>query len=357
MAPVAWSADIRIGALIDEFGVSADLGKDYLAGARTYFDHVNANGGVNGRKISLVVKNDGGDAKETVRLTHEFIEKDHVDVLFGYIGDEGIQAVAADPLFKSSRTLLYAPLSGADIGSSQDTIFFVRPSYRDEARHIVQHFTLLGSNNFVTVATPNKFGTTLANEVSEQLKSRGLALAGRFGLSTDLKSVDVVVRNVLNAKPQVVVIAADTIATAEFLKRFRVHDKGTNVVAFSTVNHRTLLEIAKPEFATSTLLTQVVPHPDQGGTKLQNEHRTLMAKYRDEPPSHLTLEGFMAAKGLVKALESAGRDLSRPAILAALAGEKRFDLGGMTLVYSPRSDRGSNFVDIAFLRRNGRLVQ
>ncbi len=351
------AGEIRVGALIDEFGVNADLGKDYLAGARTYFDHINAHGGVHGNKINLIVKNDGGNPAETVRLTREFIEKDRIDLLFGYIGDDGVEALAADPYFKAAHTMLYAPLAGVELGNKESNIFFVRPSYRDEAKHVIQHFTLLGSSNFVVVATPNEFGTTLTNEISEQLKTRGLSLAGRFGLPINLKSVDAVVKNVLNAHAQVVVVAADTIATAEFLKRFRATDRGTNVVAFSTVNHLTLLELAKPEFANATLITQVVPHPLQSVTKLQTEHRMLMAKYRDEPPSHLTLEGFMAAKGLVKVLEAAGPSPSRGSILAALTGDHRYDLEGMTLVFSPKNERGSNFVDIAFLRKNGVLVQ
>ena len=105
------------------------------------------------------------------------------------------------------------------------------------------------------------------------------------------------------------------------------------------------------------MFTQVVPHPDANTTKLQFEHRTLMKKYRDEPPSHVTLEGFLAAKGLVRALERSGRDLSRANIAASLSGEKRFDLEGMTLVFTSKSDRGSNFVDLTFLRKSGALVQ
>jgi ABC-type branched-subunit amino acid transport system substrate-binding protein len=350
-------AELRIGMLADEFGIGADLGKDYIAGARTYFDHTNARGGVNGRKISLIVRDDGGDPANTVRLTREFIERDKVDLLFGYIGDEGVRAISRDSRFTSAGIALYAPLSGALIGDGHDNIFFVRPSYRDEAKHVVQHFALLGSSNFVTVSTPNELGTALTAEVAEQLNARGLKLAGKFGLATDLKGIDALARSVLNAAPQVVVVAADTIATAEFLKRFRALDKGTNVVAFSIVNHRTLMELAKPEYATGTMLTQVVPHPSASNTAVQSEHRALMKKYRDEPPSHLTFEGFLAAKSLVKALERAGRELSRSAILAALSGDKRFDLGGITLAFSPDSGRGSNFVDLAYLRKSGVLVQ
>ncbi len=353
----AHGEDIRVGNIADQAGINADIARDYLAGARTYFDFINAAGGINGRRIAMIEKDDGGKPAETLRLTRELIDKDRIDVLFGNVGDEGLRALAGDANFKASGITLYAPLSGAEIGNAAGHIYFVRPTYREEARHIVQHFSLLGSRNFATVATADRIGETLAGELSAELKARGLAVDTRLTLSADLKNIDTIVRELAELKPQVVVLAADTIAMAEFLKRFRQRDKGTNVVGFSTVNHRTLLEIAQPDFAVSTLITQVVPHPAASNTRLQVEHRALMAKFRDEPPSHLTLEGFLAAKGLVRALERAGRDLSRSNIAKALSGDKRFDLDGMTLVFSRSNDRGSHFVDLAYLRRDGKLVQ
>ncbi len=50
-----------------------------------------------------------------------------------------------------------------------------------------------------------------------------------------------------STKPQVIVVAADTIAMAEFVRKVRTIDKGVNIVGLSTVNHRTLLELAKAD--------------------------------------------------------------------------------------------------------------
>ena len=353
--------EIRIGSVVDQSGLQSDVSRDYLAGARTYFDQINSLGGINGRKINLIVKDDEGVVANTVKLTRELIEADRVDALFGYVGDDSVQAISKDAVFRASRITLYAPLSGASVGMSPDHIFFVRPTYQDEARHILQHFTMLGSTSFVVVSAVDTFGTNMADELSVQLNARQLKPAGRFALSARLDNVDTVAREVLKLKPQVVIVAADTIAMAEFLKKFRALDKGVNVVGFSTVNHRTLIELAKPEFAASTMLTQVVPHPQSSTTKLQTEHRAMMTKFRDEPPSHLTLEGYLAAKGLVRAMERAqertGRNISRSSIAAALAGSKQFDLDGMTLTFTPDNDRGSKFVDLAYLRKSGTLVQ
>jgi len=362
-----WAQDIRVGIVTDQTGINSDVSRDYVAGARTYFDHINSLGGIKGHKISVLVKDDEGNATNTVKLTRELIEKEKADVLFGYMGDEGLQALANDSVFKASKITLFAPLSGVELVSGADHIYFVRPTYRDEAKHIIQHFSPLGNARFAVIAINNSFGTTIASEMGAQLKARGLTLTNSSVLNADLKNIDAINRELSRLKPQVIVIAADTISTAEFLKRFRPLNKGVNIVGFSTVNHRTLIELATPDFAAGAMLTQVVPHPDANTTKLQSEHRTLMKKYRDEPPSHVTLEGFLAAKGLVRALERSGlersgldrsgRDLSKANIAAALAGEKRFDLEGMTLVFTPKNDRGSNYVDLTYLRKSGRLIQ
>jgi ABC-type branched-subunit amino acid transport system substrate-binding protein len=129
------------------------------------------------------------------------------------------------------------------------------------------------------------------------------------------------------------------------------------IVALSIVNHRTLMELVKADLATGTMITQVVPNPLSTPTKLQNDHLTLLAKYRDEPPSHLTLEGFMAAKAFVKLLERSARELTRASIFAATTGSKRYDLDGMTLTFNGATDRGSRYVDIAYLRNSGKLLQ
>jgi branched-chain amino acid transport system substrate-binding protein len=119
--------DIRIGSVVDQSGLQSDVSRDYLAGARTYFDQINSMGGINGRRISLIVRDDEGVTANMVRLTRELIDGNRVDALFGYVGDNSVEAVSKDPVFKASKITLYAPLSGASIGTSPDHVFFCAP--------------------------------------------------------------------------------------------------------------------------------------------------------------------------------------------------------------------------------------
>jgi branched-chain amino acid transport system substrate-binding protein len=348
--------DIRVGVVLDQSSFNADLGRDYLAGARTYFDFINSHGGINGRKLTLVVRDDEGQKQKTLELARQLIDTDKVDALFGFVGDEGVEAVAGDNSFKNARIALYAPLSGTVISKLPDNIFYVRPTYREEARHVLNHFNLLGSKRFLILASESPFGVRLGGEISEELAAQKLVPTARLVIPNSLNNLEALSKQIVSLDPQVVIVAADTITLAEFLKKFRPVDKGINVVAFSTVNHRTLLELAKSDAAVGTLISQVVPHPDLAKTRVLAEHLSLMAKFRDEPASHVTLEGFLAAKSFVSSISRLGA-VNRSTILGALSGDRRMDLGGINLTFTSKSDRGSTYVDLSMLRRDGRLVQ
>lgn len=358
-AQTTTAAEIKVGVVQDQSSLNADLARDYMAGARAYFDFHNSQNnqkGIAGMRFNLVVKDDEGNAAKTVAATRQLIEIDKVDALFGYVGDDTVAAVAGDELFRRTRIALYAPLSGDAVSALPDTIFYVRPTYREEARHIINHFNLFGNKDFLVISSATPAGDRLTTQITEEAIVKGLRVPANSRIATDARNVDQIVAQVVRANPQVVIMTTDTIATAEFIRRFRKLDKGTSVVGLSTINHRTLMELAKPEFAASMMLTQVVPHPDVARTQVQVDHLKYMAKYRDEPPSHVTLEGFIAAKSFANAITGANAT-TRPTILAALSGARRVDVGGINLVFTSKRDRGSALVELAFLRKSGQLIQ
>jgi branched-chain amino acid transport system substrate-binding protein len=64
-----------------------------LTGAKAYFDYVNAQGGVNGRKIVYKIEDDQYDPSKTVPLTQKLVEQDQVFAIFNSIGTEHTLAV------------------------------------------------------------------------------------------------------------------------------------------------------------------------------------------------------------------------------------------------------------------------
>jgi branched-chain amino acid transport system substrate-binding protein len=83
--PGITSTSITIGGTFPLTGV-ASLYKTIPAAEAAYFAYVNANGGVNGRKINFDILDDAYDPSKTVPLTQQLVEQDHVFAIFGSLG-------------------------------------------------------------------------------------------------------------------------------------------------------------------------------------------------------------------------------------------------------------------------------
>jgi branched-chain amino acid transport system substrate-binding protein len=83
--PGASDTEIKIGNTIGYTGPLAFYGITGKTIA-AYFDKVNAEGGINGRKLRFVTYDDGYDPRKTVELTHRLVEEDRVLLLFASLG-------------------------------------------------------------------------------------------------------------------------------------------------------------------------------------------------------------------------------------------------------------------------------
>lgn len=67
------------------------------------------------------------------------------------------------------------------------------------------------------------------------------------------------------------------------------------------------------------------------------------------------LEGFASAKVLVEGLHRAGPKPSRAKVLAALDNFGKFDLGGLSLSFSPTDHTGLDFSDLSIITASGKF--
>jgi ABC-type branched-subunit amino acid transport system substrate-binding protein len=116
----------------------ASPGYNKIPGAmKAYFDYVNANGGVNGRKISLVVKDDQYIPATAVARANELILRDRVFALVGTLGTASTKALTSSTqLSKRGIPSLFVNTgwSGFADKKAYPTTFSILPSYQMEAK-------------------------------------------------------------------------------------------------------------------------------------------------------------------------------------------------------------------------------
>ena len=99
--------EILIGNVQDLSGPMKELGQIIPAGSNLYFDHVNNNGGVHGRKIRMLVEDAEYNPQKTVAAVKKLIEKEQVFCLYNVIGTSPTEAIR--PLLAESGIPLIAP--------------------------------------------------------------------------------------------------------------------------------------------------------------------------------------------------------------------------------------------------------
>ena len=77
---------VTIGAHFPLTGVAAPGYSEIPTGMKAYFDYVNEQGGVDGRKIEFVVRDDGYNPTNTSQVTNELVLKDEIFAMVGGLG-------------------------------------------------------------------------------------------------------------------------------------------------------------------------------------------------------------------------------------------------------------------------------
>ncbi len=349
---IAHSAEkaIVVAQSIDLSGANGAIGHDYVAGLTSYFDSVNQSGGINGKKIRFIVRDDHGDANLAIAATRELIEQEKPQYLLGGIGPEVTRAVLGSPTFLRSNLVMFAPLTDAQASFGNRALVW-RPSKEQEMQYIFSYFDKLGIKNIGVAYGDSPYYQEAFAYVKKEISQRGMKLAGSIQFTgTNLAPQ---AQKLAQTRPDIVICLLDTINTGLFLKAFRKQASKTFVAGTSLTNLATLAEIAGNSAMEWTVFSQVVPNPNAASSAIQIEHAKTMRKFRDEAISAMTLEGFAVAKTLVHAMQKTQG--SGSADLQTLT-RSNIDLGGLRLVRTDGASNLSQFVDIALFRRGGSLL-
>lgn len=172
------SGPIVLGQSCALSGPSAQLGMQFVQGAKLYFDQLNAQGGIGRRQVELRTLDDGYEPERCVANTQKFIADD-VMALFGYLGTP--TSMASLPLLQKAKLPLIAPLTGGaglrDPKLAQ-TVFNLRASYADETALMVRQLVSLGLKKIAVFHQNDAYGQSGLEGVMQALQGHGLKPVG-----------------------------------------------------------------------------------------------------------------------------------------------------------------------------------
>ena len=354
-------ADVVVAQSAPLTGEAGATGRGLVLGAKIYFDHINATeGGVNGRKIVHLVKDDGYQIEGTVRNTREFIADPRVIALTGMYGTENVTELFKLGLFDKTPLSIVGVSTGAKLLREplNPTIFHLRASYIEEVDAIMRHVAGLGTKRIAVVYENNPFGEAGLRAAEDAAKKRDLLLVARATYEQHSTDVREAVKDVIESKPDTVILIAITPPAAEFIKQFHAAGGRAYLFGISTADVEGLSKVVSPTALQGLGISQVMPFPYSATLPLVSDYQALMKTYgKGNQLSYSTMEGYMNARVLVMALKKAGATPTRASVRQALEGLGPVNLGGYPLNFSPTNHVGSRFVDLTVVSRTGALMR
>ncbi|HJV93212.1 MAG TPA: ABC transporter substrate-binding protein [Azonexus sp.] len=335
-------------------GPQAVTGKAIGAGAKLYFDHVNAQGGINGMQIRLTSRDDMQKPEETVRLVKESLRNDEPVAFIGTVGTNNVEALIRDGSLGRSGTPLIGAVSGASSLIGAPGVFVVKASYRDETEALFARLAPLGQKKVGVVFQDDALGKDVLAGVDAAAGKHGVELVARAGYERNTTKIETAVDAMLKANPQAILLGATTAAAIEFVRLYRQRGGLSTLYGLSIIDTQQLLAKVGAGTARGYAFSVVVPQEMQT-LPLNREYSKLKAAANNPELSARSIEGYIAARVLVSALRQGAT--SGPAVNKAVSGMRKLDLGGYLLDFSSLQRTGSNYVDFAMFGEGGRVYQ
>lgn len=355
--PGVTDTEIKLGQSCAISGPAQALGTGMRDGLDACFARINAEGGIGGRKVALVTRDDAYEPDKAVQSVRALLNDEKVFLIVGEVGTPTATAVV--PICEENRAIFWAPFTGAEFLRSpfNRLVVNVRASYFQETETLAALLVdRLKKTRIACFHQNDSYGQAGLKGIVQALAKRKIELVATGNYERNTTAVKMGLLDIRKENPEAVVMIGAYKACAEFIKLAR--RTGLDKALFCNVSFvgTDALCAELGEAGEGVIISQVVNFPMDASVPLVKEYQEALLKHRpDAKPGFVSLEGYMAGKLFCMAAKAAGKELTRDSLLRTLEQTQTFDLGGTILTFGEQDHQG---MDQVFLTRieQGKVV-
>ncbi len=335
-------------------GAAEQLGVQFNAGAKLFFDQLNAQGGVGGRTIEIKQLDDGYEPDRCAENTAKLIAED-VFALFGYVGTP--TSVAALPLASAAQIPFFAPFSGAMALREpfNKMAFHVRASYNDETALIVRQLTNLGLKKIAVFYQNDAYGKAGLDGVTKALAAQNLKPVALATVERNSLDVASAAAKITAAAPDAVVQISAYKSCAAYIRAARKAGFGGTFFNVSFVGTQALADDLGKEGA-GVVVSQVMPSPYNTSKAITRELLATISKSGGKVQANFSsMEGFVAAKVFAEGLRRSSGRPTREGLIAGLEAIGNENMGGFAVSFGSNDHVASSYTELSMLTGDGRV--
>ncbi|WP_323035058.1 ABC transporter substrate-binding protein [Pararhodobacter sp.] len=342
--------EIRIGGVHDLSGVFAAVSTPAVAGANLYFDMVNENGGVHGRRINYLTEDHGYQLPRATQAYNKLIERDEVFAMLLNLGTP--HNLAHYPLMERRGVPNVAPLTAARAILPEPPLmnFSSFSSYYDQIAAGIEY--LQGETGATTVCSmylPTDFGEEIALSSHETAERLGMSFGDETTHRPDDQDFVGAVSRLRAAECDIVTLALGVRASITVVGTAK--QLGWDDVSFLVSSAGFLEPVAMVPGGVTDGLYAASGWQDLRARATEEAPAAFIAAFEaryGQPASGFAMLGYTAAEQMVMALEAAGPDLTTEGFIAGMESLDYDDaLLGTHINFSATDHQGANDIFIS----------
>ena len=338
-------------------GTCRNAGLQYRAGILAAFHERNHEGGVNGRELVLITRDDGYQPERAAANANWFVNANEVFAVLGGIGTPTAERMA--PAFREAMIPFVGHLTGAEFLSDArrfPNVVNVRTGYSEETRRLVAHmFEEYDARRFGIIYQDDAFGRSVLASYKSVLETFDLPILAKAAYSRHTHAVHSSVFVMEKAELDAVMLATTIGPAAQAINTARSlgHEYVVGLLSFvDSARLERLLDYTIEKI----LLTRVTPSTADERIAMVRRFRHALAAYRNAEPEAeervldaLALEGYIVGRFVIEVLERMQGELSREVFLStALAPEPVF-IDDWVIDFDEDGNVGSDYVRLISL--------
>jgi ABC-type branched-subunit amino acid transport system substrate-binding protein len=338
-----------IAQVVDNSPSQLDVSRDFLVGSRAAWQDINLKGGLRGRQIQhMTLETDG--TTSSLRAALEAIKGNaSCLVMSGTAGDSLATQLVVEARQVGLKMAHVAPWLQNSNLELDDQIFPIFAARQEQIIHALKSLSVMGLSELGVIYGSTQDQSLYQAEVARIAASMQLKLQA-FQAGGELRLLG---QKMTTQTPAILLFVGGTPELAEFTQGLEKQSRQRYVVALADVNLQTLSQMGAAR-NTPIIATQPVP-PVNSSASVVRSYRETLARLFDEPPTALSLAGFIAARYTYEVLNDVEGSLTRQTALAEFQKRSMLDLGGFRISFNAQR-RSSTYVTQTMMTLDGRLI-
>jgi branched-chain amino acid transport system substrate-binding protein len=312
-------SEILIGTIQDLSGPLAGYGKQARNGMQLRVEEINEQGGVNGRKLKLLVEDSGYDPKKAVLAAQKLVNQDKIFIMAGHLGTA--QNNAAMPVQFDKRVINFMPLTAARemYAPTHPLKYALLSSYYDQMRTTLPKMIKDKSAKKVcAIYQDDEFGLEVLRGAEAGLKTLSMEMTEKTSFKRGATDFSSQVAKMKSAGCDMVVLGTiirETIGTiAESRKNGFNPVFFGSVAAYTDLIHKLGGKAMDGMYATMSVQN---PYLDEASQPLRFWANKYKTKF-NEDPTVFSAYGYTMIDILIQATQKAGPALTTDSFIKSM---------------------------------------